>query len=194
MSDIESLQNINIAQWLFEALVIIAAIVAIITLIGKLVEIMKKPAEFVNGQKADHTQLESFHSDYEDFKAKMQEYGKKYNELKSDMDKSESYYKEIVEKIDDFTTATQKNLEAITEYDRQQDEQTKYIKAGVMELLGDKIDQRFLRYTQEGGIPEAEVDEFEKIYKAYEKLGGNGGRKLKHDQIKRMPIRLNGED
>ncbi|MBC5688218.1 hypothetical protein H8S37_04650 [Mediterraneibacter sp. NSJ-55] len=55
---------------------------------------------------------------------------------------------------------------------------------GSMELLGDKIDQRFSRYISLDGIPENEVEEFEGIYAAYKKLGGNHKREEKYKYVK----------
>lgn len=67
------------------------------------------------------------------------------------------------------------------------DDRDKKIEAlmlGNMELLGDKIDQRFSKYVALGGIPENEVEEFAGIFKAYKALNGNHKREEKYYYIK----------
>lgn len=67
------------------------------------------------------------------------------------------------------------------------DDRDKKIEAlmlGSMELLGDKIDQRFSRYVSLDGIPENEVDEFDGIFAAYKGLGGNHKREEKYKYVK----------
>lgn len=67
---------------------------------------------------------------------------------------------------------------------KSRDVQIEALMAGSMELLGDKIDQRFSRYVELGGIPENEVEEFSGIYNAYKGLGGNHKREEKYLYIK----------
>lgn len=67
---------------------------------------------------------------------------------------------------------------------KSRDVQIEALMAGSMELLGDKIDQRFSRYVELGGIPENEVEEFAGIYNAYKGLGGNHKREEKYLYIK----------
>ncbi len=56
-------------------------------------------------------------------------------------------------------------------------------------MLGDKIDQKFDKYTKLGGIPANEVDEFESMCQAYFRLHGNHNRKTKYDYVtKRMSV------
>lgn len=67
------------------------------------------------------------------------------------------------------------------------DDRDKKIEAlmlGNMELLGDKIDQRFSRYVALDGIPENEVDEFDGIFAAYKALNGNHKREEKYKYVK----------
>lgn len=69
----------------------------------------------------------------------------------------------------------------------ERDELIKAIADGNKELLGDKIDQKFDKYTKLCGIPANEVDEFESMCQAYFKLHGNHNRKKKYDYVtKRM--------
>lgn len=67
------------------------------------------------------------------------------------------------------------------------DDRDKKIEAlmlGSMELLGDKIDQRFSRYVALDGIPENEVEEFDGIFAAYKALNGNHKREEKYKYVK----------
>ena len=67
------------------------------------------------------------------------------------------------------------------------DDRDKKIEAlmlGNMELLGDKIDQRFSKYVSLGGIPENEVEEFDGIFAAYKALNGNHKREEKYKYVK----------
>lgn len=67
------------------------------------------------------------------------------------------------------------------------DDRDKKIEAlmlGNMELLGDKIDQRFSRYVALDGIPENEVEEFDGIFVAYKALNGNHKREEKYKYVK----------
>ena len=73
------------------------------------------------------------------------------------------------------------------------DQKIEALMIGSMELLGDKIDQRFSRYVALGGIPENEVDEFNGLYAAYKGLGGNHKREEKYNYVREhmkiIPIR-----
>ena len=67
------------------------------------------------------------------------------------------------------------------------DDRDKKIEAlmlGNMELLGDKIDQRFSKYVALDGIPENEVEEFDGIFAAYKALNGNHKREEKYKYVK----------
>ena len=67
------------------------------------------------------------------------------------------------------------------------DDRDKKIEAlmlGNMELLGDKIDQRFSKYVALDGMPENEVEEFDGIFAAYKALNGNHKREEKYKYVK----------
>ena len=75
-------------------------------------------------------------------------------------------------------------------------EQIKALMCGTMELLGDKIDQRFSKYIAMKGIPENEVSEFDGLWNAYHnELNGNHGRTQKYKYVKEhlpvLPIEIN---
>lgn len=81
-----------------------------------------------------------------------------------------------------ITTANE--LKEIVKSNESRDQKIEAILRGNMELLGDKIDQRFSRYLELEGIPENEIDEFEGLYSAYKKLNGNHGRDKKYRYVK----------
>lgn len=75
-------------------------------------------------------------------------------------------------------------IDAIRENDKKRDKQIDNLMLGTMELLGDKIDQKFSKYVDLNGIPENEVDEFDGLYRAYAATGGNSTRKHKYEYVK----------
>ena len=100
---------------------------------------------------------------------------KQYNENRiHDREQSFAIQKQLNERSDD----RDKKIDALI--------------AGNMELLGDKIDQKFSRYVSLNGIPETEVDEFNGLYAAYKGLGGNHKREEKYnyvrDHMKIIPV------
>lgn len=48
------------------------------------------------------------------------------------------------------------------------------------EMLCDKINNRFNRYMDLGGIPSDELEEFERLFNTYISLNGNGSAKVKY--------------
>ena len=83
-------------------------------------------------------------------------------------DRAQSF--EIQKQLNDRSDNRDKKIEALM--------------LGSMELLGDKIDQRFSRYVALDGIPENEVEEFDGIFAAYKGLGGNHKREEKYKYVK----------
>ena len=76
------------------------------------------------------------------------------------------------------------NIKSINTKGDRRDEQIAALMLGSMELLGDKIDQRFSRYVALDGIPENEVEEFDGIFAAYKALNGNHKREEKYKYVK----------
>ena len=106
---------------------------------------------------------------------------KQYNENRiHDREQSFTIQKQLNERSDD----RDKKIDALI--------------AGNMELLGDKIDQKFSRYVSLSGIPETEVDEFNGLYAAYKGLGGNHKREEKYNYVKEhmkiIPMEQNVSD
>ena len=81
----------------------------------------------------------------------------------------------------------EQSFEIQRQLNKRSDDRDKKIEAlmlGNMELLGDKIDQRFSRYVALDGIPENEVEEFDGIFAAYKALNGNHKRAEKYKYVK----------
>ncbi|WP_243207066.1 hypothetical protein [Mediterraneibacter hominis] len=163
-------------------------------------ELLVKTAESLSSLQQQHT------NDMEDFRRTHKEsvnQSIRHDQLVRDN------IKQVTEEIRDCIAETQKQINQFAEnrvHDREQsfriqkelvdsiqvvaqngDKREKQIEAlmfGSMELLGDKIDQRFSRYISLDGIPENEVEEFEGIYAAYKKLGGNHKREEKYKYVK----------
>lgn len=75
------------------------------------------------------------------------------------------------------------SIELLTKADVARSEQIESVMVGIKELLGDTIDQKYEKYIRLGGIPSDEVDEFNSVFSAYEKVNGNHNRKKKYDYV-----------
>ena len=136
----------------------------------------------------------------------MKEFREKQNE---NVEQSIKHDERIRNELKEFTTEVRTAIDALNTqmqqynenriHDRAQsfeiqkqlnersDDRDKKIEAlmlGNMELLGDKIDQRFSRYVALDGIPENEVEEFDGIFAAYKALNGNHKREEKYKYVK----------
>ena len=75
------------------------------------------------------------------------------------------------------------SIELLAKADITRSEQIESVMIGIKELLGDTIDQKYEKYIRLGGIPSDEVDEFNSVFSAYEKVNGNHNRKKKYDYV-----------
>lgn len=136
----------------------------------------------------------------------MKEFREKQNEnVKQSIEHDERIRNELTVFISEMRDAIESITKQMNQYsenrihDREQsreiqrqlnersDDRDKKIEAlmlGNMELLGDKIDQRFSTYVSLGGIPENEVEEFDGIFAAYKALNGNHKREEKYKYVK----------
>ena len=112
-------------------------------------------------------------------------------ELKSFIDEIRSSIVSLTNQMNQYSENRIHDREQSFEIQRQlnkrSDDRDKKIEAlmlGNMELLGDKIDQRFSRYVALDGIPENEVEEFDGIFTAYKALNGNHKREEKYKYVK----------
>lgn len=82
------------------------------------------------------------------------------------------------------------SIDKLAEGAEERKQQIQALMCGTMELLGDKIDQRFSKYIAMKGIPENEVAEFDGLWNAYHnELNGNHGRTQKYKYVKeRLPV------
>lgn len=113
------------------------------------------------------------------------------DELKSFIDEIRSSIVSLTNQMNQYSENRIHDREQSFEIQRQlnkrSDDRDKKIEAlmlGNMELLGDKIDQRFSRYVALDGIPENEVEEFDGIFAAYKALNGNHKREEKYKYVK----------
>lgn len=138
----------------------------------------KDMEEFQNKQDESVTQSirhdERIRSDLQEFTTEVRDAIKQLNEQMEQYnenrvhDRAQSF--EIQKQLNDRSDDRDKKIEALM--------------LGSMELLGDKIDQRFSRYVALDGIPENEVEEFDGIFAAYRGLGGNHKRAEKYKYVK----------
>lgn len=88
------------------------------------------------------------------------------------------------DKSRDIRGVMDKKIDSVIDSNKERDELIAAIAQGNMELLGDKIDQRYNKYIELDGIPENEIDEFDGIWNAYNRLNGNHGRERKYKYVK----------
>lgn len=112
-------------------------------------------------------ELQSFIAEVRDAINRLNEQMEQYNDNRVH-DRAQSF--EIQRQLNERSDDRDKKIESLM--------------TGSMELLGDKIDQRFSRYVALDGIPENEVEEFDGIFAAYKGLGGNHKRAEKYKYVK----------
>lgn len=122
---------------------------------------------------------------------------------KKDMERSDQHDEEMKEELVNFANEIRNTLksqaESIIQLKTDAEERRNQISSlmyGSMELLGDKIDQRFSKYVAMKGIPENEVTEFDGLWDAYHNhLNGNHGREQKYKYVKNhlpvLPVEIN---
>lgn len=93
------------------------------------------------------------------------------------------FYTPYREQSMDIQKDLKDSIELLTKADITRSEQIESVMVGIKELLGDTIDQKYEKYIRLGGIPSDEVDEFNSVFSAYEKVKGNHNRKKKYDYV-----------
>ena len=93
------------------------------------------------------------------------------------------FYTPYREQSMDIQKDLKDSIELLTKADITRSEQIESVMVGIKELLGDTIDQKYGKYIRLGGIPSDEVDEFNSVFSAYEKVNGNHNRKKKYDYV-----------
>lgn len=168
MEAIAQVFEIDIVGFILALFAILSAVVAAVKIIESFSKTIGKPVKWIKTNTADHGLLQETVDELEELRIESTENDKQFKE-----------------DLKELTT----NVKALTESGKHQGEQIDHLITGTMELLGDKIDDRFSRYLSLGGIPENEVAEFDGIYMAYKETGGNSGREYKYNYVKKhMPI------
>ena len=124
-------------------------------------------AKSITHDEKIRNELQAFTTEVRDAIDRLNAQMKQYNENRIH-DRAQSF--EIQKQLNERSDDRDKKIESLM--------------IGSMELLGDKIDQRFSRYVALDGIPENEVEEFDGIFAAYKGLGGNHKRAEKYRYVK----------
>lgn len=119
---------------------------------------------------------------------KVTELSDRFNDASSNSDnlfeeKLVKFYTPYREQSMDIQKDLKDSIELLTKADVARSEQIESVMVGIKELLGDTIDQKYEKYIRLGGIPSDEVDEFNSVFSAYEKVNGNHNRKKKYDYV-----------
>lgn len=119
---------------------------------------------------------------------KVTELSDRFNDASSNSDnlfeeKLVKFYTPYREQSMDIQKDLKDSIELLTKADVARSEQIESVMVGIKELLGDTIDQKYEKYIRLGGIPSDEVDEFNSVFSAYEKVKGNHNRKKKYDYV-----------
>ena len=119
---------------------------------------------------------------------KVTELSDRFNDASNNTDhlfeeKLVEFYTPYREQSMDIQKDLKDSIELLTKADITRSEQIESVMVGIKELLGDTIDQKYEKYIRLGGIPSDDVDEFNSVFSAYEKVNGNHNRKKKYDYV-----------
>lgn len=119
---------------------------------------------------------------------KVTELSDRFNDASNNTDhlfeeKLVKFYTPYREQSMDIQKDLKDSIELLTKSDITRSEQIESVMVGIKELLGDTIDQKYEKYIRLGGIPSDDVDEFNSVFSAYEKVNGNHNRKKKYDYV-----------
>ena len=119
---------------------------------------------------------------------KVTELSDRFNDASNNTDhlfeeKLVKFYTPYREQSMDIQKDLKDSIELLTKSDITRSEQIESVMVGIKELLGDTIDQKYEKYIRLGGIPSDDVDEFNSVFSAYEKVNGNHHRKKKYDYV-----------
>ena len=211
MEAITELFRLDILSVFTGLFLILSAIIAMTTIIGKFSEIIGKPVKWIKKKNEDHELLIKT-SETLDALCKKQE-NDTYESIKHD----ECIRKDLnvsIKDIHDTIKETQSQIRQFSEnrvHDRKQSMQIqkeltesikilaegasnrsvqiKILQNANKELLADKINQKYKQYIMLRGIPADEVGEFTNLHDAYKSLGGNHAGDQKYDYvIKNLPV------
>lgn len=119
---------------------------------------------------------------------KVTELSDRFNDASNNTDhlfeeKLVKFYTPYREQSMDIQKDLKDSIELLTKADITRSEQIESVMVGIKELLGDTIDQKYEKYIRLGGIASDDVDEFNSVFSAYEKVNGNHNRKKKYDYV-----------
>ena len=176
MDAIKELLKLDFVTIILSIFIIMSAIIAIVSIIGKFSEIIGKPVKWVKKRQEDHKLI------IKNTEAIKELSERHNNDTKSSID----HDKKIELELSNFISEIKYQIKSCEE---SRDKQIAALMCGSKELLGDTIDQRYSRYVGLGGIPENEVAEFDDIYAAYKGLNGNHTRDTKYNYVKNhLPV------
>lgn len=203
--------KLDISSLVMGLFLVLSAIIAAVTIIGRFSEIVGKPVKWIKKKNADHELLLKT-SDTLHVLLKKQE-----EDVAQSIRHDELIRKDlnvITKDIRDSIKETQAQIHQFSEnrvHDREQSlriqkeltdsikvlaegaagrkEQIAVLQAANKELLADKINQKYKQYLMIDGIPADEVGEFTNLHDAYKNLGGNHAGDQKYDYVmKNLPV------
>ena len=192
MGDINRIFEIDFRTLFVDSFIIIFAIVAMVTVLGKFFEAIGKPIKWFKGRNNDHEMLNKTIENVTELQNKVQggmdllldnqnEIKKFYENRVHDREQSFQIQKDLLASIG-----------AIADTNAIRDEQIKNLIIANKELLADRINLKYKYYISIQGIPEDEYDEFVNMHKAYKGVGGNSHSDSKFEycmnHLKVLPV------
>lgn len=173
MGEINRLLEIDFRTLLIDTFIVIFAIVAMVTVLGKFFEAIGKPIKWFKGRNNDHELLKNTINHVNELQETVKkgmgiiiesqnEISKFYDNRVHDREQSFKIQKELLASIG-----------AIADANAIRDDQINNLMLANKELLADRINQKYKYYISIEGIPEDEYDEFVNMHKAYKGVGGN---------------------
>lgn len=136
-----------------------AAIIAMIEIIGKFSTIIGKPVKWVKNKNEDHELLIKTSNG-------LDELCKNHDESVAQSIKHDHDLRDNLEKISQSVSSMVVKLDKM-------DTKNSLNETATREVLGDRINEKYKYYLKIKGIPEDEVDEFANLHAAYKGVGGN---------------------
>lgn len=211
MDAINQLLKLDIIQWFYTGLIIIAGLISIITLISKFCNYINKPIKWFQDKNEDHNLIMKTKDDVDALRLKHEEDVRQsirhdklirddlsefMEDIKSSIDATQSELKAFAKnRVHDREQSLQiqkeltESIVALTKSDGERTHQIESLIIGTRESLGDRINQKYKYYLSIKGIPEDELDEFTSLHAAYKSVGGNHSGDAKYNYcIKNLPI------
>lgn len=78
---------------------------------------------------------------------------------------------------------------SLSKHIKEQEDERKAVKDGLLAMLHDRLYQACLHYISQGWIDDDGLKNLEYLYRSYHKLGGNGTGTELYNRAKALPIR-----